>query len=353
MPMKPGMMRLVPALLLVLLTACALAAAGLVLGFLNALHPAFDSLAHFRLHLAAAVALCGVVLLGSRFRRGGLAAIALAALAFAATPGTVLDSVAGNRANAAVAPQDRAVYRLLHLNARFDNGSPERFLSLIARLRPDVVTVNEVSVMWRQRLETLAAAYPHRIVCDSTDIAGGVAILSRRPFTAGIVPDCSEGGSLAVASVDFAGQAVSVSALHLNWPWPYDQADEVGRIAPRLAALPEAALLTGDFNAVRWSDTVRRVAEAGRLEDAGPVGPSWLPRALPDALRRSVGLGIDHVLAGPGVVVTRVERAADAGSDHLPVVTEFWVPSLAAPEADGSRVVLDRGVGAPSSSAGS
>ena len=329
-----------------LLVACGVAAAAIGVGFLGRVHPAFDSLSHFRLHLAALLGVGATGLISTGFRREAFAGLALATAAFFVTPGTWLDTVAGNQAKASATPDERATYRLLHLNARFDNPDPERFLSLIARIRPDVVTVNEVSSMWRQRLETLAAAYPHRIVCDARGLVGGVAILSRRPFAKGTSPECVDGGTLAVASVDFAGQPVSVAALHLYWPWPFEQPAQIDRIAPRLSDLPDAAILTGDFNAARWSETVRKIAAAARMEDAGPVGPSWLPRALPDMFRRSVGLGIDHVLAGTGLVITRIERADDVGSDHLPVVTEFWVPMKPRPEASDTTVVLEPREGA-------
>lgn len=335
-----------------LLVACGVAAAAIGLGFLGRFHPAFDSLSHFRLHLAAFLAIGATGLISTGFRREAFAGLALATAAFFVTPGTWLDTVAGNQAKASATPDERATYRLLHLNARFDNPDPGRFLSLIARLRPDVVTVNEVSGMWRQRLETLASAYPHRIVCDARGLVGGVAILSRRPFAEGSSPECVDGGTLAVASVDFAGQPVSVAALHLYWPWPFEQPAQIDRIAPSLYGLSDAAILTGDFNAARWSQTVRTIAAASRMEDAGPVGPSWLPRVLPDVLRRSVGLGIDHVLAGTGVVVTSVERLDDVGSDHLPVMTEFWVPTQPKPEASDSTVVLRPGKGAATSPPG-
>ena len=334
------MKRAVTVLSLLLLVACGIAAAAIGLGFLGRFHPAFDSFSHFRLHLAALLAVGAFGLIPAGFRREAFAGLALATGAAFVTPGTWFDNAISNQAKASAAPDDRATYRLLHLNARFDHPEPGRFLSLIARLRPDVVTVNEVSGMWRQRLETLSASYPYTVFCDAGSKVGGVAILSRRPFAKGAAAECIDGGTLAVAPIDFAGQIVTVAALHLYWPWPFEQPAQVERIAPRLSQLPDAAILAGDFNAARWSQTFSKIAASSRLEDAGPVGPSWLPRSLPDALRRATGLGIDHVLAGAGVIVTKLERAQDVGSDHLPVLTEFWVPSNAKPEASGTTVVM-------------
>ena len=311
----------------------------LVLGFLNRLHPAFDSLSHFRLHLAALLALVALLLLATRLRLEALFTLALAAGAFFATPGTYANMLLESSAGAANAPADTATYRLLHLNARFDNSEPEKFLSLIARIRPDVVTINEVSALWRERLGALSAAYPHRIVCDSLGFVGGVAILSRRPFAVGSEPECIDGGTLAIARVDFGGSPVDIAALHLYWPWPFEQPGQVSRISGRLAELPDAALLAGDFNAARWSETFREIASAGRMRDAGPVGPSWMPRLFPDAMRRTAGIGLDHVLAGTDIDVIRLERSDDAGSDHLPVVTEFSVRSHGGGDEASTHIV--------------
>lgn len=335
-----------------LLIVCGVAAAAIGLGFLGRFHPAFDSFSHFRLHLAVLLAVGAFGLIAAGFRREAFAGLALATGAAFVTPGTWFDNAISNQAKASAVPDDRATYRLLHLNARYDNPDPGRFLSLVARLRPDVVTVNEVSGMWRQRLETLSAAYPYRVFCDAGSKVGGVAILSRRPFADGAAAECIDGGTLAVAPIDFAGQIVTVAALHLYWPWPFEQPAQVERIAPRLSQMPDAAILAGDFNAARWSETFSKIAAAARMEDAGPVGPSWLPRSLPDALRRVAGLGIDHVLAGSGLIVTRLERADGVGSDHLPVLTEFWMPPEARPEAAGTTVVLRPGEPAATSSPG-
>jgi endonuclease/exonuclease/phosphatase (EEP) superfamily protein YafD len=328
-----------------LLTIAVAVSIPLTLGFLNRWHPAFDSLSHFRLHLAGLLGLAALVLLVTRLRLEGLVALALAAGAFVVTPGTYASRLLESPAGASATPGDAATYRLLHFNARFDNSQPEVFLSLIARTRPDIVLVNEVSALWRERLGALTAAYPHRIVCQSRGVVGGVAILSRRPLVAGSEPECLDGGTLAVARVDLGGQPVDVAALHLYWPWPFEQPDQVARLAYRLSELPETALLAGDFNAVRWSETFRQIASAARMRDAGPVGPSWLPRHLPDPLRRLGGLGIDHVLAGSGIDPVSLDRLGDAGSDHLPVLTEFSVRSSdgGGEDSDSTRVVRESG----------
>jgi len=290
----------------------------LVLGFLGRLHPLFASLAHFRLHLAVAVAGAGLVLLAVRgWRRNGAAMAALAAAAAFVT----LWPAAGNRA-ADTLPQPS--YRLLHLNLRFDNPRPDLFLALLEQQKPDVVTLAEVSPGWAERLAATEAAYPYRLICPERSYIGVVAILSRLPF-ASEEARCTRGGSLAVATVDFNGRPAAVAALHLMWPWPFGQDRQVARLAPLLAGLGPRALVGGDFNATPWSESVRMLAAAGGLRLAPWAGPSYLDRRLPAWLRPLAGLPIDHVLVKGDIVTGAVSRLAPVGSDHLPVLFEFAI----------------------------
>lgn len=301
----------------------------LSIGFLGRIHPAFDSVSHFRLHLTALLFVAGAILLATRFRREGVFALVLALATVAATPGTAVNALISAGANADPAAPEAPVYRLLQFNGRFDNPTPEAFLSLIGRTRPDVITMQEVSGMWQTRLAALKAAYPHQIICDARGAVGGVAIVSRRPFAEGTEPGCIDGGAFALASVDLAGQTVQVAAVHLFWPWPFEQPPQIQRLNQLLAGLAPAAILAGDFNAARWSHAVRSMAAVADMRDAGPAGPSWLRRYLPNWLRPWVGLGIDHVFVGEQLVARRLERQDFAGSDHLPILLEF---SLRQPE---------------------
>jgi endonuclease/exonuclease/phosphatase (EEP) superfamily protein YafD len=299
------------------LAATILVSLPLVAGFLGRLHPALDAFSHFRAHLAVIMALCALALMAARQWLHGAAGLLLAFGAFATTTG-LLPPESG--AAAARPGSDAAArYALLHLNLRHDNGAPEKVLSLIGRTRPDVITLAEAAPRWRERLAAISAAYPHAFHCDGRGTS--VMILSRRPLIG--EGECPLGGRAALATVDFGGRSVAVAGLHLSWPWPFGQTQEIGALLPRLAALGERSLAAGDFNAADWSAAVRLVADGGGFERPPRLGSTWIARRLPDALRRTVGLPIDHVMAKRGVVLHEVRRLDDVGSDHLPVLAEF------------------------------
>lgn len=291
----------------------------LALGFGGRLHPALDSFGHFRAQLGVVSFGLSLLVLAMGARGPG----AVGALAALAALWTVWPAyVAPGRTPA---PDGGEVFRLLHLNLRFDNSTPQAVFALVARESPDVLALNEVSATWRERLPRLFETYPFRLVCDAPNRIGGVAILSRHPWANGSgEPRCRERGAFAVASVALGGASVKIAALHLGWPWPHGQAWQAGRLQSEFADLDGPAILVGDFNAAPWSATASRVREAGGLQSVPGLGSTWLHRSLPRTLL-PLGLPIDQAMT-KGVAVHGARTLAPAGSDHLPVLLEFSAP---------------------------
>jgi endonuclease/exonuclease/phosphatase (EEP) superfamily protein YafD len=305
---------------LAFITALA-ACIGLVLGFFSDWHPALDSFAHFRAHLAVMLGLAAVPLLANRFLRLGAAALLGAILAFATTSATVLVPGLGMKYGPlAAADPERPTYRLVHLNLLYKNPEPGLVLSMIGHIRPDVLTLNEVSAPWADKLKLISATYRYSIFCPFPNRRWGAAIMSRRPFVEGMEPRCDESGALAIASVNFGGQAADIAALHLSWPWPYPQSRQIEGLSPYLARLGRTAILAGDLNAAPWSRSLARVAAAGGLTLMPSTGATW--NILPEFLFFT-GLPIDNVFAKGDVVIHSIRKLEPVGSDHLPVLVEF------------------------------
>lgn len=308
-------------LIVLAMIACS---AALLAGFFGALHPAFDSFSHFRMHLSLLTALLALALLAGPYRLQAVAVLVFAIACFVTTTGA-LPRLSAQQAVAK--PADRITYSLLQMNLRFNNPTPKKVLSLIGRTNPDVITLDEVSGMWAKELSYIAGAYPYRILCDYPNGIFGVALLSRRPFAAGTAPRCEPRGAMATAMIDFGGIPVNVAAIHLSWPWPKEQYWQIGELAQPLAALGETAIMAGDCNAVPWSAAVRRVARMSGMTLMPSAGPTWIHRTLPDFLRRYAGLPIDQVFSKGGVTILSSARLEDIGSDHLPVLVEFTLPT--------------------------
>ncbi len=316
----------------------------LVPGFLGEFHPALDAFSHLRVHLAILLALLSLALLFTALRVVAVAALVFSFGAFATTSDTLripglLPVQAGFEADAG----ESAVYHLLQMNLRYNNPTPEKVLSLIGRTQPDVITLDEVSEMWKGKLGLLAAAYPHRIVCPYPNRIFGVAILSRRPFAPGSEPQCYIRGALAIAKVDFGGTPVDIAAIHVGWPWPFEQRWQVGEMATPLRFLAPTALMAGDCNAVPWSATVRHLARAGGLNVMPSLGPTWQFIDLPEFLRFA-GLPIDQVFSKGAVLIHSATRLGPTGSDHLPIMVDFSLrPEPHQPEDEDATALASTG----------
>ncbi|MFC5385378.1 endonuclease/exonuclease/phosphatase family protein [Aquamicrobium segne] len=307
----------------------------LLLGFFNSLHPTFDSFAHFRVHLALLTIMLSLILfpMGQRI-------VALSALVFALGCLSSVTQVMRLPSSLATSifPQqktDRATYRLLEINLRYNNPTPEKVLSLIGQVQPDVLTLMEASPLWTQKLNILRSAYPHRIGCHGRNPRFGVVILSRRPFSDDRPADCNLMVSFALAPVDFGGTIVNVGAVHLGWPWPFNQAQQVSELENMLQTLDgKNTIIAGDLNATPWSVTAARIAAAGGLALVPSPGPTWIYHRLPASLL-FFGLPIDNVFASSNIMVHSIERLQAVGSDHVPVLVKFSIENISkAPDGE-------------------
>ncbi len=310
----------------------------LVAGFFSSFHPALDAFAHLRLHLAVLLIVTAIPLLLVRgFRWNGALAAALGTGAILTVTGSSWIPLVGQnfgRVQASHQPDELGpTYRLMQLNLRYNNPEPGKVLSLIGRIRPDVLVFNEVSPMWQEKIALLAGTYPHKLACDAHSHAGGVTILSLRPFTEGMQTRCLGNGILATATIDFGGRFVDLAGIHLRRPWPANQLGQIEDLSPLLGSLGDTAILAGDMNATPWSAASARITRASAMTPAGPDSPTWLSRRLPEWMRFA-GFPIDRVFTKGDVVVHSVKTLEWVGSDHLPVLMEFSLK----PAEPGDRI---------------
>ncbi|GGH26313.1 Uncharacterized conserved protein YafD, endonuclease/exonuclease/phosphatase (EEP) superfamily [Cribrihabitans marinus] len=264
----------------------------------GALHPAGDSLAVFRLPMAAMLALAVIWTDWPRRLRwpvAGACLVILGAMVWAKT--------------ARPEPGPVTVYQK---NLWFGLRNVEPLARDILARAPDVVTLQEVSSRNRALMDRLRAAYPHRVFCPFTSWAG-VAVLSRHPVRA---RHCEEGQGLAALQLDMPQGPVWAVSLHLHWPWPHGQGPQRDRLLQVIAGLEGPVVIGGDFNMVPWGYSVRAIAAAGGARRTRPVSPTF---TIHD---RDVPLLIDHVLAPRGGAAERLPRL---GSDHYGVLGRVWL----------------------------
>jgi len=264
-------------------------------GFMGALHPLGDSLAVFRINVTA-LCVFSCVLIAIWAKRWAI----LGAICCLVSTATIV----GPTGFAITMPHDALGLYQKNLSFRMQDTDP--LVQDIFLLKPNVVTLQEVSPTQLRILEDLDEAYPHQAVCPFHSFIGGVAVLSQHPITE---TRCVEGSGLVAARVNpEAQEPFWVVSLHLRWPFPYSQSDHVKTLLPQLENLKGDVLIGGDFNMVPWGHTVRLIRNATGTTNTEGLFSTFT------RFGKFVPLQIDHVL-GPGGGTAKLRP--NLGSDHL------------------------------------
>lgn len=291
-----------------LIGALALCVAGLLaFSYAGAWHPAGDSFAVFRPALAVGLVLAAAVMAGPKWVRALTAGLAVASLAMMVFP---------SRLRPLEGAYDFALYQQ---NTLYNRSEFDGWIAAVEEAEAEFVTLQEMSIRNHGRMSELILQYPTVVSCPNM-LSTGVMVLSK--YSA--VEDsafCSQNGDLAAVQVETERGPVWIASLHLRWPWPFSQPEQVLRLVPDLQRLSGPSILAGDFNSVRWSHAVAQVAEASGTGYAGPHAATF-------HLEGIYPIGIDHVLTA-GLGVQEVKVMPKLGADHHGILARFsWRSDL-------------------------
>ncbi|MES2916873.1 MAG: endonuclease/exonuclease/phosphatase family protein [Pseudomonadota bacterium] len=272
-------------------------------GYLGWLHPLGDSLAVGRGIAAAVILVLAVVASFSGLRMAAFVATLLALL----TGGQVLLAYSW--------PGLPGAYSVYQKNMLFRNVDLPALEADIRAADAQIVTLQEVSEPNLALLTALRDLYPYQQVCPGNQV-GGTAVLTRLPPVPGTA-FCGPGLAAMQVVAGTEGQdRFWLVSVHLRWPFPYAQAEQVNLLLPILDRLQGPAILAGDFNMVRWANSVKRLSDILGLRPAGPTFGSYI------GLSDQFALPIDHVFATRG---GRVSPRGTFGSDHLGLLAEVGI----------------------------
>ncbi|MEV4459704.1 endonuclease/exonuclease/phosphatase family protein [Microbispora sp. NPDC049633] len=239
-------------------------------------------------------------------------------------------AAAGVRAAGATGP----VLRVLSANLLYGSVPPPALVDLVRRLRPDVLTLQELTP---QASAGLRAAGLTTLLPYADDRAqegsGGSGLFTRFPLRP---EDLSafDGRRQAAGIVEVPGAGpVAVVSVH---PCAPRYAFRFRCWSRSLAALPDPGgpvrILSGDFNATLDHARVRRLLDAGYRDAADATG-NGLAGTWP--YRRSSDFGglpvppvtIDHVLVDPRVAVRAFGVHRLPVTDHRAIFAELVLPA--------------------------
>jgi endonuclease/exonuclease/phosphatase (EEP) superfamily protein YafD len=281
----------------------------LAFGFLDRQFPAADSFSHFRLHFL-------VLLVAVAFGLAMFRAWRWVVPIFLVVPVIALHAVNLELQEFHTVPAGQNL-RLVQFNSLFKNLKPDFSADWILQQKPDLVTLQEVSKQSGVIIDALKPQLAYSAVCKFATV-GGVAVVSRYPI---VQSGCIQGQGLVWIQVSIEGKLLTVASLHLHWPWPYRQWQQIERLAPAFASMPRPIVLAGDFNAAPWSGAVQKVADATDTRVVDGLRPTL--RMGPPPVGPIALLPIDHVLISEIFHVRSMKRGPAIGSDHHPVVADL------------------------------
>ena len=287
---------------------------GLILGFAGRFHGLGDSMAVLRPVFISAVAVLSVVFCALRAWGVGVVGLCLAG-------GAALGMMP--EAPLSVVPDEDRLFSVYQKNLLFRLPDISPVAEDILRAEADFVMLQEVHQQNRAILDELRGAYPYQSFCPFAGV-GGPAVLSRWPVVD--VPACHDGSGFVGMRVETPDGLLWIASLHLHWPFPYRQPEQLATVIPVLEGLEGPVLIGGDFNMVPWSYAVTSVAAASKTKLVGYPGGTFsfsYHQARWNLMSALPRLPIDHVLIPEAGAMIDLERRPRFGSDHHGIVAEF------------------------------
>ncbi|GAA0988054.1 endonuclease/exonuclease/phosphatase family protein [Acrocarpospora macrocephala] len=268
---------------------------------------------------------------------GALVAVLMAVLARARAAAVVgllaaaglLAQVTPRALAADQAPAAGASLRVLSINIMMGDADFGALLDLVRRLRPDVLSVQELTPWAANSLERegLEEILPYTHLMPRRAATGG-GLYSRFPLT--ILPEFApdRGHVMPYARLLMPGAPpVDIAAVHpVN---PVKQGTKQWRAG--MASMPAAGgdairIMAGDFNATLDHPEFRQVLGKGYVDAAEVVGAGLIP-TWPANWPTPPMITIDHVLVDSRVQVLAVDAHTIRDTDHRALFTELRLPA--------------------------
>jgi len=289
-----------------------------VLGLLDRLSWVFELADVFRLQYLVVLVGAGVAALA--LRRVRLAALAAA---LAAVNVAVLGIPLVAPATAASGTPHGSL-RLVVANVEVGNTDFAAVERLVARTKPDVFGVTELTPIMARHLDRRLSQYRVRVLSTRRD-AYGIGLYSRVPLlSARVVHLPADGPPTIVARLRVAARPVTLVVTHVHTPFAGSiHVRQLQALDADRRGLGARAVVCGDFNSPPWTGPLRQFASAGGFRDLYR-GSAWSAYSWP-SWSSALRVPLDNCFLSGGVTVRSYRDGSSTGSDHRPLVVDLAV----------------------------
>lgn len=228
---------------------------------------------------------------------------------------------------------NRNSIRIMSVNVLTSNPHIEKLLNLVRQHEPDVLIAVETDLRWQAGLDTLQADFPFSIKCPLDNLYG-MHLYSRLPLHDAAIQYLIEEDvpSFHTAVELRCGQLIKLHCLHPAPPSPVENSESTERDAELIIvakAVKDSELpviVAGDLNDVAWSATTRLFRKISGLLDPR-IGRGMFNTF--HAQHLLMRWPLDHLFHSDHFAVRHIQRLAEFGSDHFPILVDLlYVPRL-------------------------
>ncbi|MGD2103104.1 MAG: endonuclease/exonuclease/phosphatase family protein [Acidimicrobiia bacterium] len=279
-----------------------------------------DVLANFRAQYVVGLAVFGLVIMMSKWRRTGYGVLGVALVNLVA----VLPLYVGSPAEARI---DSDSLRVMSFNLLSTNESYSDVVDYIQSIDPDLILLHEASRPWEVAISSAGLDYDV-IRPRSDELIFGTLVLVRGEGISAVSHGFATTSPRAVSlTYEPPGWDTRLSVLGTHPLAPTDaeradlrdaQIEFAGEWADRQSG---AYLVVGDLNATPWSYPFRRLMSSADLQNS--QSGFGLQPSFPTSSNLLLRVPIDHLLHSPVIEVTGRELGPALGSDHFPLVVDL------------------------------
>lgn len=281
-----------------------------------------DVLANFRAQYVVALAILGLIVAMSKWRKTGYAILGVALVNLV----VVLPLFIGSPADARI---DADTLRVMSFNLLSDNEQYSEVIDYIRAIDPDLVFLHEASRPWEVAIDSAELDY-EVVRARSEDLIFGTLVLVRGEGLTAVSHGFAAGAPRAVA-LDYTPHgwdtSLSVLGTHPLAPTDQERADlrdaQLGFAGEWAGEQTGAFIVVGDFNATPWSWPFRRLMGSADLENSqSGFGLQPTYASTSNLLLR---IPIDHLVHSLELEVIGRQLGPALGSDHFPLVVDLQV----------------------------
>lgn len=279
-----------------------------------------DVLANFRAQYVVALAVFGLIIMMSRWRKTGYLVLGVSLVNLI----VVLPLYIGAPAEARV---EADTIRVMSFNLLSTNEQYSDVIDYITAIDPDLVLLHEASRPWEVAMESAGLDY-EIIRPRSDELIFGTLVLVRGENVTAVSHGFAASSPRAVA-LDYTPfgweQPLAVLGTHPLAPTDQERADlrdaQLAFAGEWAASRTGAYLVVGDFNATPWSSPFRELMGTADLLNS-QIGFGLQP-SFPTTSNLLLRVPIDHLLHSEALEVTGRQLGPALGSDHFPLVVDL------------------------------